>query len=487
MSLTSTGRFADPHNTEGSLLAFIFAVAVLVISCPCTLGLATPTAVVAGTGKGASLGVLIKGAEILQRAEKVRVLVFDKTGTLTHGRFEVTTVLENPEFSMQTQLNKKFLFARIASAESSSSHPLARAVVTYAQELHEGNLIFTPADNFKLEEGMGISCHVGADRILVGNRELMQTFSIDVPVFMDEKAANLENEAETVVFVAHNNLLACAIAISDVVREEAVETISRLHKMGISTWMITGDNFRTARAVASRIGIRNFMAETKPKDKADKIKELQRQLKHKGLVAMVGDGINDSPALVTADVGIAIGSGTDVAVESADIVLMKSNLWDVVIALDLSRTIFNRIRINFFWAFAYNVLAIPLASGALYPSFGLKLEPEWAGAIMAASSVCVVASSIMLKWYQPPKLAVSRISSRLTRVKVESSTLTHELATVSKKRYNNRECTCGEICLCSELLRQPGEEDSDDEEVGNVRVFTDSVLSPPSSFKIVSL
>eukprot|EP00299_Pterocystis_sp_00344_P017389 c8711_g1_i1.p1 GENE.c8711_g1_i1~~c8711_g1_i1.p1 ORF type:complete len:692 (-),score=151.09 c8711_g1_i1:339-2414(-) len=419
--------------------AFIFGVSVLVISCPCTLGLATPTAVVAGTGRAASLGVLIKGAAILQRAEKVRAIVFDKTGTLSCGRFEVTQVIRP---KLQPPFDDKTIFELVAGAEAGSNHPLAVAVVRYVQQTHKITKL-PSCNDFEVVEGLGICCRIRDHSVIVGNRELFRQNSVDIDHAVDDEAVILESQACTVIFVGIDKRFCCAFAISDVIRPEASETIQRLEQMGIETWMITGDNLGTATAVAAIVGVRHVLAETRPKDKADQIRNLQHRFKGKGLVAMVGDGINDSPALVAADVGLAIGSGTDIAMESADIVLMKSNLWDVVVAIDLCRVIFRRIRLNFVWGFGYNILAIPIAAGLIYPFTDVMLQPHWAGAAMAASSVCVVTSSMLLRWYVPPKMSSPRSRAVLmTRVPVVRS-----------------RCKCDGECMCSKLLTGDGMKD----------------------------
>ncbi|GLT62330.1 hypothetical protein SLA2020_349760 [Shorea laevis] len=386
-----------PKGMDKFELALQFGISVLVVACPCALGLATPTAVMVATGKGASLGVLIKGGNALEKAHKVKTIVFDKTGTLTVGKPEVVSVMLFSSVSMED-------FCNLAStAEANSEHPIAKAVVEHARKLSQGSgsntEYFAEAREFKVHLGAGVSGKVGDKMVLVGNKRLMKTY--DIPVYSEVENYISENEqlARTCVLVAIDGKVAGAIAVTDPVKPEAIRVISYLRSMGISSIMVTGDNWATARAIAKEVGIEKVVAETDPLGKAEKIKDLQMK---GNTVAMVGDGINDSPALVAADVGIAIGAGTDVAIEAADVVLIKNNLEDVITAIDLSRKTISRIRLNYVWALGYNILGLPVAAGILYPFTGIRLPPWLAGACMAASSVSVVCSSLLLQSYKKP-------------------------------------------------------------------------------------
>lgn len=378
-------------------LALQFGISVLVVACPCALGLATPTAIMVATGKGASQGVLIKGGNALEKAHKVKLVVFDKTGTLTVGKPSVVSAVLFSNISM-----KDFCDVTI-SAEANSEHPIAKAVVDHAKKLrlkHGAENEYHPEiENFEVHTGAGVSGKVGERKILVGNRRLMHAFNVLVSSEVDNYISEHEHLARTCVLVAVDEKIAGAFAVTDPVKPDAARVVSFLHSMDITSVMVTGDNWATARAIASEVGIQTVFAETDPLGKADKIKELQL----KGTpVAMVGDGINDSPALVAADVGMAIGAGTDVAIEAADIVLIKSNLEDVVTAIDLSRKTMSRIRLNYVWALGYNVLGMPVAAGVLFPFTGIRLPPWLAGACMAASSISVVCSSLLLQSYKKP-------------------------------------------------------------------------------------
>lgn len=378
-------------------LALQFGISVLVVACPCALGLATPTAIMVATGKGASQGVLIKGGNALEKAHKVKLVVFDKTGTLTVGKPSVVSAVLFSNISM-----KDFCDVTI-SAEANSEHPIAKAVVDHAKKLRlkhgAANEYHPEIENFEVHTGAGVSGKVGERKILVGNRRLMHAFNVLVSSEVDNYISEHEHLARTCVLVAVDEKIAGAFAVTDPVKPDAARVVSFLHSMDITSIMVTGDNWATARAIASEVGIQTVFAETDPLGKADKIKELQL----KGTpVAMVGDGINDSPALVAADVGMAIGAGTDVAIEAADIVLIKSNLEDVVTAIDLSRKTMSRIRLNYVWALGYNVLGMPVAAGVLFPFTGIRLPPWLAGACMAASSISVVCSSLLLQSYKKP-------------------------------------------------------------------------------------
>ncbi|XVF47412.1 hypothetical protein PTKIN_Ptkin03bG0107100 [Pterospermum kingtungense] len=392
-----------PKGMDKFELALQFGISVLVVACPCALGLATPTAVMVATGKGASLGVLIKGGNALEKAHKVKAIVFDKTGTLTVGKPEVVSIMLFSSMSMED-------FCNVAiAAESNSGHPVAKAFLEHARKLHQkiesnnqpNNQHLTEARDFEVHPGTGVSGNVGDKMVLVGNKRLMQTYNVTIGPEIESYISENEQQARTCVLVAIDGKVAGAFAVTDPVKPEAKHVISYLRSMGISSIMVTGDNWATATAIAKEvgIGIENVVAETDPVGKADRIKELQM----KGLtVAMVGDGINDSPALVAADVGMAIGAGTDVAIEAADVVLIKSNLEDVVTAIDLSRKTISRIWLNYVWALGYNILGLPVAAGILYPFTGIRLPPWLAGACMAASSLSVVCSSLLLQSYRKP-------------------------------------------------------------------------------------
>jgi len=366
------------------LFALTALISVLVVACPCALGLATPTAVTVGVGRGAELGILIRNGEALEIAEKVTTVVFDKTGTLTRGKPEVTDL-------MPAGISEETLLSFAAAVEKNSQHPLAQAVVRAAGIR---GVKIEGAERFDTYGGKGVSATVLGETVLVGNRSLMQEYNVAIPADVESRITALEQDGKTAVLVAAGVQMAGVIAIADTLKETTKPAIEKLRAMGISVVMVTGDNKRTAGAIARQIGITEVIAEVLPGDKAAEVKALQEK---GGTVAFVGDGINDAPALAQADVGIAIGSGTDVAIESGDIVLIKDDLLDAVAAIQLSKKVMGRIRGNIFWAFAYNTALIPVAAGVLYPSFGLTFSPELAAAAMAASSVTVVMLSLLLK------------------------------------------------------------------------------------------
>lgn len=389
-------KYWIPASMDSSELALQFAISVMVIACPCALGLATPTAVMVGTGVGASQGVLIKGGHALESAHKVNCIVFDKTGTLTIGKpLVVMTRL------LKCMVLRDF-YKLVAAVEVNSEHPLAKAIVEYAKRLNEDEEGFVMPEPTEFESitGQGVKAIVLDKQVIIGNRSLMLENKIAFPVDADKILAEIEDLAQTGILVSIDHELVGVIAISDSLKPGVQDVISILKSMNIEIILVTGDNWRTAKAIADEVGIGTIVAEAKPGDKAVKVKELQSSGK---VVAMVGDGINDSPALVAADVGMAIGAGTDIAIEAADIVLMKSNLEDVITAIDLSRRTFRRIRMNYIWALAYNILGIPIAAGVLYPSTGFRLPPWIAGAAMAVSSLCVVCCSLLLKNYKRPR------------------------------------------------------------------------------------
>jgi len=370
------------------LFSLTALISVLVVACPCALGLATPTAVTVGVGRGAELGILIKNGEALEVSEKVTTVVFDKTGTLTRGRPEVTDILASG-------ISEATLLSFAAGVEKNSRHPLAQAVVRMAGT---GNIPIEGAERFDTFGGKGVSALILREEVLVGNRTLLQEKGIAIPEGIETTISHFEQDGKTVILVAVSGQMAGALAVADTLKETTQAAVTRLKTMGLKVVMITGDNRRTADAIARQIGIENVFAGVLPQDKAAHVKALQENGE---VVAFVGDGINDAPALAQADVGIAIGGGTDVAIESADIVLIKDNLLDSVAAIQLSKKVMGRIRGNIFWAFAYNSALIPVAAGVLYPSFGITFRPELAALAMALSSVTVVSLSLLLKTYIP--------------------------------------------------------------------------------------
>eukprot|EP01119_Soliformovum_irregulare_P015408 TRINITY_DN4332_c0_g1_i1.p1 TRINITY_DN4332_c0_g1~~TRINITY_DN4332_c0_g1_i1.p1 ORF type:complete len:1017 (+),score=316.00 TRINITY_DN4332_c0_g1_i1:56-3106(+) len=391
---TLHGIPAPIKETNPFIVSLLFGISVVVIACPCALGLATPTAIMVGTGIGATNGILIKGGATLEMAHRITAIIFDKTGTLTFGKPSVTEI----ELVDSKMTEKQFL-RFVASAESGSEHPLANAVLERAKSM---GIEITPPSAFEAATGEGIICEVDKSSILVGNRRFMDRNNVKISDNIEIRMQQLEKEGATVIIAAINGNLSGIIGISDEVKPEAKPTIQMLKKMGIDSWMVTGDNERTAHSIATQLGIANTFAEVLPSQKAVKVAEL----KAKGyMVAMVGDGINDSPALAASDVGIAIGAGTDIAIEAAGMVLVKNDLRDVITAIDLSRKTFTRIKINYVWAMLYNLLGVPLAAGILVP-IGLVLPPMIAGLAMAFSSVSVVASSLLLKRYKKPDVTI---------------------------------------------------------------------------------
>lgn len=377
-------------GTGGDLkFALTIFISVLVIACPCALGLATPTAIMVGTGKGAENGILIKGGEALETAHKITTIVFDKTGTITEGKPTVTDVLTAEGIKIDT------LLQLTASAEKDSEHPLGQAIVLGAKE---AGLELFATERFEALTGRGIEARIQGEDILAGNRKLMEERNISM-AGMEEISDRLAEEGKTPMYVAMNGTLAGIVAVADVVKESSRAAIESLHKMGMEVAMITGDNSKTAAAIAKQVGIDRVLSEVLPKDKSSEVKKLQSEGKK---VAMVGDGINDAPALAQADIGIAIGSGTDVAMESADIVLMRSDLMDVPTAIHLSRQTIRNIKQNLFWAFGYNVIGIPIAAGLLHLLFnGPLLNPIFAAAAMSLSSVSVLTNALRLKRFKP--------------------------------------------------------------------------------------
>ncbi|MBV8674801.1 MAG: copper-translocating P-type ATPase, partial [Acidobacteriaceae bacterium] len=372
-------------RSYGSMQAFAAAVTVLVIACPCAMGLAVPTAVMVATGRGAAFGLLIKGGEALQRLEKVDTVVLDKTGTVTEGRPEVTDVLFNPG----SRLSRSAVVLLAAALERASEHPLGEAVVRHAAE---SSAAIPQAESFESIPGRGVAGMVESHAVLIGNRRLMEEYSIPIAplVPVDEEHAA---KGRTPLWVAIDGELAALVVIADTVRPSAIPAIQELHREGLHVVMLTGDNKRTARAIGDETGVDNVIAGVLPQGKVEAIRRLQAE--HR-IVAMVGDGVNDAPALAQADVGITMASGSDIAVEAGDVTLMRGDLRGVAAAITLSRGTMRVMRQNLFWAFAYNVVGIPLAAGVLYPVWGLMLSPVLGSAAMALSSFSVVTNSLRL-------------------------------------------------------------------------------------------
>ncbi len=375
---------------ESATFALTIFISVLVIACPCALGLATPTAIMVGTGKGAENGVLIKSGEALETAHIIDTVVLDKTGTITEGKPKVTDIIT------AENIREEELLMLSASAEKGSEHPLGEAIVEHAEKI---GIETEKASDFKAIPGHGIEVTIKGKLMLLGNRKLMVERNISLESFEDS-SDRLANEGKTPMYIALDGSLAGIIAVADTVKDTSKRAVESLHKMGIKVAMITGDNERTAQAIARQVGIDRVLSEVLPEDKAKEVKKLQSE---GSKVAMVGDGINDAPALAQADIGIAIGSGTDVAMESADIVLMRSDLMDVPTAIQLSRSTIRNIKQNLFWAFAYNTIGIPIAMGILHVFGGPLLSPMFAGAAMSLSSVSVVTNALRLKRFKPAR------------------------------------------------------------------------------------
>lgn len=373
---------------ESWIFSLTIIISVLVIACPCALGLATPTAIMVGTGKGAENGVLIKSGGALETTHSIHTIIFDKTGTITEGKPKVTDIITANEMSEIEVLTLA------ASAEKGSEHPLGEAIVNSAEEK---GIAFLKTDTFNAIPGHGIEVTINGQHLLLGNKKLMDESHISL-ANLASISDKLASQGKTPMYIAKDGKIAGIIAVADTVKESSLRAIKKLHKMGIEVAMITGDNKRTAEAIAKQVGIDHVLSEVLPEDKANEVKKLQAEGRK---VAMVGDGINDAPALAQADIGIAIGSGTDVAMESADIVLMRSDLMDVPTAVELSRATLKNIKENLFWAFAYNVMGIPIAMGLLYVFGGPLLSPIFAAAAMSLSSVSVLINALRLKRFKP--------------------------------------------------------------------------------------
>ena len=373
-------------------LALLNTVAVLIIACLCVLGLATPTSIMVGTGKGAEAGILFRNAEALERLGSVKAVVVDKTGTLTEGKPRVTDIVRAADAPTEDEL-----LALIASAERGSEHPLADAILREAAETR--GLTLADATDFLATAGGGVAATVQGRRVLVGRPGFLEASGIDVSSLLASADA-LAADGKTPVFAAIDGRIAAVIAIADTVKAGSAEAVTELRRLGLSVTMLTGDNLRTAQAIARSVGIDRVVADVRPDGKAAAVKALQAEGK---IVAMVGDGINDAPALASADVGVAMGTGTDVAMESAGVTLMSGDLRGLVTAVALSRATMRNIRQNLFWAFAYNVVLIPIAMGVLYPFTGILLDPIFAAASMALSSVTVVSNALRLRRFQAPR------------------------------------------------------------------------------------
>merc|ERR1719164_118683 len=438
---------------DGQLLAFMFGCAVLVIACPCALGLATPTAVMVGGGVGAAHGILIKGGDVLERAAGVGAVLFDKTGTLTLGKLTVAAV----RLWAQAEGTTEEVLRRAAgSAERGSEHPIAAAITAYAQA--RGVPTVEPQD-FVASAGQGLQCVVDGAAVLLGNRGWLHENGLALGAEQEAEVARLEETGHTVVLAALSRaegsggggqggggvgggeggkggeggggglFVAGCLAVADQLKPDAAGVVRQLQLQGQQVWMVSGDNPRTARYIAQQAGLgaERVVAGVKPEGKLAKVQELRDA----GLkIAFVGDGVNDAPALAAADVGMAVSSGTDVAIETADVVLMKATLQDIITALHLSRVVMRRIRLNFFWAFTYNVVGIPLAAGVLYPGLHIQFPPMFAGAAMALSSVSVVCSSLLLRLYQPPKPLATRRLDPSRRVSSANSMSSAEMAEI---------------------------------------------------------
>ena len=398
--------------------ALTCAIAVLVISCPCALGLATPTAIMVGTGKGAQLGILIKSAENLELLSKADSIVLDKTGTITKGKPQVTDI-----YPINRSENE--LLSLAASIENASQHPLAKAIVQYVKEK---NLSFTTVESFEMIQGQGLIGYHENHQIVSGNKRLMETNQIDLSQ-VEDISQQLASVGKTPLYYAMDGQLIGMVVVSDVMKETSQQAIQQLKDMNLSIYMLTGDNALTAKAIGDTLGV-EVIAEVLPQDKEKHIRDLQAQ-GHQ--VIMVGDGINDAPALMRADVGIAMTSGTDIAMDSADIVLMKNDLQDVVASIELSHAVIKNIKENLFWAFFYNVIGIPIAAGLFYPIFGWLLDPMFGAAAMSLSSVFVVSNALRLRFFKPKQIQTKQEDKKMNKVmNIEGMMCAHCQAHVEK-------------------------------------------------------
>ncbi len=381
------------HNPS---LAIITAINVLIIACPCALGLATPTSIIVGTGKGAEQGILIKGADSLELIHKLQVIVLDKTGTITEGHPKVTNYVV---FNNESKIHSLMM---VAAVEKYSEHPLAEAIINYANSL-KINYDSLNVKNFKTLIGLGVQGKINEDLVQIGTQYWMQELEININNFLYQ-SNKLEKQAKTIAWIAINGKIEGLLAISDTVKPSSIEAIRYFKKLGLQVIMLTGDNLQTAKSVATEVGIYKFFSQVSPNRKAEKIQEIQQSFKK--IVGMIGDGINDAPALAQADVGIAIGTGTDIAISASDITLISGDLRKIVVAIQLSHATMNNIRQNLFFAFIYNIIGIPIAAGILYPSFGILLNPMIAGAAMAFSSLSVISNALRLKKFNPKNYSV---------------------------------------------------------------------------------
>lgn len=411
---------------ESFEFALSIGIAVLVISCPCALGLATPVAIMVGTGKGAENGILIKSAESLELLHKIDTVVLDKTGTITEGKPKVVEIVTNQDIINESMAkNSKMkvvsntnqnlniqnnLLKIAASLEKSSEHPLAKAILQMAEER---NIELLPVEEFQAVSGRGVKGKIDKIEYFGGNLAFMKECNINVDEALD-KAENLSKQGQTILYFSKESNLIGIIGVADVVKNTSKPAIEELKKQNLEVVMLTGDNKNVAQTIGNSIGIKNIISEVMPQDKEKEVARLQAKGKK---VVFVGDGINDSPALVKSDVGIAIGSGTDIAVESADVVLVKNDLLDVVTAIDLSKKVINNIKMNLFWAFFYNIIGIPVAAGAFYLNFGLKLSPMIGAAAMSFSSVCVVTNALRLRKFKSKikKESIEKTSENQTK------------------------------------------------------------------------
>ena len=371
------------------LFSLTCLISILVVACPCALGLATPTAVTVGVGRAAEFGILIKNGDTLENAGQIDVAAFDKTGTITEGKPEVDDIIAYG-------ISDDELIKLAASVEQNSNHPIAKAIVNKAKEL---NLDLEQTTEFENVTGKGLKAKLDGDDVFAGNLALMRANEIDVSKESEDKYHELESQSKTIIFLAHDKSVKGILSLSDKIKANSKRTIDELHKMDVETYMLTGDNESTALNVAHEVGIDNVRAGVLPENKLDIVKETQAN--HTKKVLFVGDGINDAPALTQADIGVAMGNGTDIAMESGDIVVMEGDLENVVAAVQFSKKVMRRIKENIFWAFAYNSILIPVAAGVLYPAFGITFKPALAGLAMAMSSVTVISLSLMLKRYVP--------------------------------------------------------------------------------------
>ena len=397
--------------------ALTCSIAVLVISCPCALGLATPTAIMVGTGKGAQLGILIKSAESLEILSQCDTIVLDKTGTITKGKPQVTDI-----YPIGISENELLKYA--ASIENASQHPLAKAVVEYVQSL---DISFETVESFEMMSGLGLKGQMNQDILLSGNRRLMETYDIDLSQ-VEYLSQQLSSMGKTPLYYARNHQLIGMIVVSDVLKETSQQAIDSLKSMHLSIYMLTGDNALTASTIANQLGI-EAIAEVLPQDKEKHIRSLQEN-GHK--VVMVGDGINDAPALMRADVGIAMTSGTDIAIESADVVFMKNDLQDVVNSIQLSHAVIKNIKENLFWAFFYNVIGIPIAAGVFYPMLGWLLDPMFGAAAMSLSSFFVVSNALRLRFFKPKYIQIKQEEVKKMKMNIEGMMCVHCQAHVEK-------------------------------------------------------